>query len=153
MNYNAYYAAIAVFVIALAFSVIAARISNKRYGERVKAAAMESIVEPVKGLRTKGLAPVREWGVTMQGDVCTGVDLGASPARLTTSPRDKVLAELNRRTEHWAAKRRTLNLTNKRQLLIIRELKALVGADMFTEVCRSINAMEPDAVLAKAAGK
>lgn len=171
MNYNAYYATLAVIVIAFAFSVYAARRSNKAYkasierrdkaleacaltpGEPLKPVSMYQQGEAVEFRRVDG-----SYGTISADGSMTLFDSGNTMrVRLgktsTNSGRDKVLAEMNRRTEHWAIKRKSLNLTNKRQLLIIRELKALIGADQFSEICRSINKLEEAEVLAKAAGK
>ena len=171
MNYNAYYAVIAVLVIAMSFSIIAARRSNKAYKEKIERRdkALEACAltpgEPVKPMTMHQQGEAIEFinldgsrGTISADGNMTLFDSGNTlrvrlSSKQTNSGRDKVLAELNRRTEHWAVKRKSLNLTNKRQLLIIRELKQIVDADQFSEICRSINKMDPADVLKKAAGK
>lgn len=171
MNYNAYYATLAVIVIAMGLSIYAARRSNKAYkasiGRRDKALEACALTpgEPLKPLSMYRMAEDMEvrgldgsYGtISPAGEVRLFDSNNTMRVRLgktsTNSGREKVLAELARRTEHWAIKRKSLNLTNKRQLLIIRELKALIGADQFAEICRSINKLEEAEVLAKAAGK
>lgn len=68
-------------------------------------------------------------------------------------PRKKVLDELNRRTEHWAKKKRNYHVSSKRQMLIIRELKQLVGKDQYNSICSAVNTMPEETVLEIAAGK
>lgn len=173
MNYQAYYAALSVIVIAFGLSAYAAHRRNKKDSCESVGSALAGAVSKVREAGLRPVTPEDEVAAAfkmqsqgsdtvrvharsgsglrmhMQGAQCV-----SGPSRCSSNgARDKVLAELNRRTENWAAKRQSLNLTNKRQLLIIRELKQLVGADQFSEICRSINALEAGVVLAKAAGK
>lgn len=154
MNYQAYYAALSVIVIAFGLSVYAAHRRNKRCEAGLGHVTIgRELVEAVGKVRVAGLAQVVPGDARIHSQ---GQSI-AAPQRAQRSganaARDKVLAELNRRTENWASKRRSLNLTNKRQLLIIRELKQLVDQDRFTEICRGVNALDAEAVLDRAAGK
>ena len=154
MNYQAYYAAVAVIIIAFALSVYAAHRRNKRCSEgAIQITIGQAMAESVESVLTAGLTPVAPASAPIKGQgqsISTAARVQRSGAN---AGRDKVLAELNRRTENWASKRRSLNLTNKRQLLIIRELKKFVDQDRFAEICRGVNSLDAEVVLERAAGK
>lgn len=134
MNYSAYYATIGTLITLFGFAITLSVISRRRCK---KAPAV--VVEQGSALMH----------AVIQGDQLTPI----KARRLVNTSRDKVLAELNKRTEHWAKKKRIYRVSAKRQMLIIWELKKLVDQDQYKQICTAINTMPEEQMLELAAGK